>query len=344
MSVDRAAWIREGGRDPTVVRALDRARACELLGAILDGEVPDPDLLAILAAIDESGVSLERTLGFLDALDARVARLAVPRERPRPVVLPSYDGARRGANLTPLVALLLARYGVPVLVHGHVDAAGGGGDDESPGGSGAASVSSARILERLGVHPSATLADAQARLERGGVAYLPTLVLAPSLAGLLSRQVLGARRFGRSLAKVAAPFGGTGVRVVSVASPDRLAGARDVLAARRADALLLSGVNGEPFADPARCPRLEYFRSGSSVRVVEADESAGGAPLALPAASDVEAMAEWTAGALAGTSAVPEPILVQIGMLLEATRETASAAKGESDPDSPEVSASATGR
>jgi oxepin-CoA hydrolase/3-oxo-5,6-dehydrosuberyl-CoA semialdehyde dehydrogenase len=42
------------------------------------------------------------------------------------VVIPSYNGSRKLANLTPLLAGLLAQQGLPVLVHGGPGRAGGG--------------------------------------------------------------------------------------------------------------------------------------------------------------------------------------------------------------------------
>ena len=44
-------------------------------------------------------------------MDARSAQVTVP-DGPHCVVLPTYNGARRQANLMPLVAMLLARAGV----------------------------------------------------------------------------------------------------------------------------------------------------------------------------------------------------------------------------------------
>ncbi|XNM71340.1 hypothetical protein ACLK1Y_04395 [Escherichia coli] len=35
-----------------------------------------------------------------------------------PIVIPSYNGARKQANLTPLLAMLLHKLGFPVVVHG----------------------------------------------------------------------------------------------------------------------------------------------------------------------------------------------------------------------------------
>jgi anthranilate phosphoribosyltransferase len=61
------------------------------------------------------------------------------------VVLPTYNGARRQANLMPLVAQLLVREGVPVLIQGRhdFDARSGPGN----GGNGAASRAGSQRIE-----------------------------------------------------------------------------------------------------------------------------------------------------------------------------------------------------
>lgn len=45
-------------------------------------------------------------------------RLTPPAGKPMPIVIPSYNGARKQANLTPLLAMLLHKLGFPVVVHG----------------------------------------------------------------------------------------------------------------------------------------------------------------------------------------------------------------------------------
>ena len=62
------------------------------------------------------GETPEEMAGFLDAVHERLEMLPAS-ARPL-VVLPSYNGARKLPVLTPLLALLLARNGLPVLVHG----------------------------------------------------------------------------------------------------------------------------------------------------------------------------------------------------------------------------------
>lgn len=328
MSLDLPAAIRSLGRGPRGARDLERGVARELFAAMLDGAVPDLELGAILVAWRIKGESADESLGCMDALATRVARLELPRDLPRPVVLPSYNGARRHANLTPLLALLLARYGVPVLVHG-LDVA----DDDAPDEDGEAPatdrfgrVSTARVFAELGVAPCTSVAAVERALVQARVAYAPLDTLAPGLARLLGlRARLGLRSPAHTFAKVIAPYRGQGVRVVSVTHPDAAARMRGLIEATAADAMLLRGTEGEPYANPLRCPRIECYRGGALVFTVEGDEGSVGAPPPLPAARDAATTAAWTGGALAGSQPVPAPILQQIACLLEASRAPARA-------------------
>lgn len=60
------------------------------------------------------GETVEEMCGFLDAAGA----WRFPATRRPMVVLPSYNGARKLPVLTPSLALLVAREGLPVLLHG----------------------------------------------------------------------------------------------------------------------------------------------------------------------------------------------------------------------------------
>ena len=115
---DLAKWIHEIGRGPHAARPLDTNAARELCAAMLDGTVPPLELGAILLAYRVKGETVDELTGFMTAIDRQLARLASPPGALRPVLLPCYNGARRLPNLTPLVALLPKRYGVPVLLHG----------------------------------------------------------------------------------------------------------------------------------------------------------------------------------------------------------------------------------
>ena len=316
-----------GGAGETRDLGLENARA--LFAAILAGEVSATELGAASGALRSKGESLVEMQGFMRALDAHVGRLAATADRPRPVILPTGSGARHQPNLTALLALLLKRYGVPVLVHGlgrgevgvGGDAARGGETDPPAGGAGFRRVTTLEILLELGIEPSTSLADAQARLTQSQIAYAPAAVLAPGLVPLLhDRAQPRARSLARSLVKLIDPFGGDGYRVVSATHPENLPRTRAFLAATRADALLLRSTEGEPFANPRRQPQLEAFAKGC--RSVCAERESGGllAAPAMPATGDAPATAAWIAQALAGEMPVPAPIIAQLACCLEGAR------------------------
>ncbi len=113
-----AAYIKEIGRGEQASRDLPYDEAKKLFGAMLDGGVPDLELGAILLSLRYKTESLSEVLGFCAALDERIEQLRPPRAGLKPIIIPSYNGARRQANLMPLLVMLLKRIGIPVLIHG----------------------------------------------------------------------------------------------------------------------------------------------------------------------------------------------------------------------------------
>ena len=109
-------YIKEIGRGKQGARSLTREQAADLLGQVLDGQVSDLEIGAFCLAMRIKGETPEEMAGFLDATHARLNRLPAS-DKPL-VVLPSYNGARKLPVLTPLLALLLAREGLPVVMHG----------------------------------------------------------------------------------------------------------------------------------------------------------------------------------------------------------------------------------
>ena len=75
---------------------------------MLAGEVPPLQLGAALMAFRIKGESLDELAGFLEASEASYAHLRAP-ARSVPLVIPAYNGARKLPNLTPLLAMLVAR-------------------------------------------------------------------------------------------------------------------------------------------------------------------------------------------------------------------------------------------
>lgn len=301
-----AHYIKELGRGAQGARDLAPEEARELYAAMLDAGVPDLELGALLIALRVKGEAVDEMLGFLAAVDDRLNRIDVPHGRIRPVVLPSYNGARKEANLTPLLALLLQRFGVPVLVHGLLEGYG--------------RVTSAQIFRELGEMPVSSVQQAQQSLEEKRFCFVPLTALSPGLHNLLSlRARMGLRNSAHSLVKLINPFRGEAVLVAPATHPDFIALMRDILVERSERGLLLRGTEGEPVANAKRRPRLEYIHHGSVDVLFEAEhDSLRGLPN-LPESFDAASTARWIRRVLDKQIPLPKPIANQLACLLFAS-------------------------
>ncbi len=298
-----ASCLKEAARGGGDARDLAPDDAQRLFAAMLDGGVPELELGALLVALRMKGESAGELLGFYRALAERVHQLAPPAIALRTVVLGTYEGGSTQPNLTPLVALLLRRLGVPVLIHGTLEGHG--------------CVASAYILRELGVLPCVTLAQVQERLHSEKLAFVPTAVLAPGLASLLAlRSRLGGCTIADSAAKLIDPYRGRSLRLVGGSLSGEIARLREVCFATGERAIVFRGTEGEPYADPRQRPRLEYFDRGGA-EVLFAEEHALQDPIAgSPNIVDARATAAYTRNALAGAVPLPLPIANQIACCL----------------------------
>jgi len=273
---------------------------------MLDGGVPELELGAILIALRVKGESLEEMLGFMEALDERTSQLDVPHGRVRPVVLPSYNGARKEANLTPLLALLLQRFGVPVLVHGLLEGFG--------------RITSGHIFRELGIMPSVTSGQAQAALDDKGLAFVPLNAISPGVHNLLAlRSRMGVRNSAHSLVKLIDPFQGEAVLVAAATHPDFIELMRNMLLAQGRNAILLRGTEGEPFANPKRRPRLEHVSGNVSDVLFEAEHDSLRSLPNLPEGTDAATTARWIRRVLDHQIPLPKPIANQLACCLYAS-------------------------
>ncbi len=299
------AIIKEVGRGVKGATDLDEATAYELYADILDNRVPELELGAILVAFRIKGESEAEMLGFYRALAERINRMRRPEGRPLPILLPAYNGARKQANLLPLLALLLQRRGVPVLVHGVTR------DPKR--------VTAAETLAAMGVPICHTMAEAQAQFDAAGLAFITARGLsAPMDDQLELRWRLGVRGSTHTLAKLADPFAGESVRVVSVTHPPYLVRMASFMQAANTRGLLMRGAEGEPYANPKRCPRIEYFHDGIGEEVMPQDEGDVEIPQ-LADDFDAETTVRWTRQALDKKTPVPKPILKQLACCLYAS-------------------------
>ncbi|SIT71958.1 Glycosyl transferase family, helical bundle domain [Burkholderia sp. b13] len=198
-----APLIKEIGRGARGARALSHDDAYALYTAMLDGRVSDVELGAVVLAYRVKGETPQELAAMLAAAQASLRPLATRGDHYRPVSIPSYNGARKQPNLTPLLALLLARRGVPVLVHGvTVD----------PG-----RVTSAEIFAELDLPAARSIDEIDPALAHARVAFAPIDVLAPKMSRLLGlRATLGVRNTTHTLVKLLQPFAEPGLRLVNL--------------------------------------------------------------------------------------------------------------------------------
>ena len=297
-----AHHLREIGRGAAGARALDTEAAHDAMSQVLDGTVTDLERGAFVMALRMKGETLEEITGFLQAVQQRLTPIAS--DAPV-VVLPSYNGARRLPNLTPLLAMWLAREGARVLVHGPL---------ASPN-----RVSSAEVLHDLGVPAAGQLADVHGLWERREPAFVPTALLSPALERLLQlRAVLGVRNIGHTLAKMLNPVAGApALRLVNHTHPEFGALMAGWARTSGADAMLLRGTEGEPVADPRRQPRMELVLAGREHGELSVPAHEGVVtelPL-LPRQHDAATTAVYIPSVLSGEKPAPGPIARQVAAL-----------------------------
>ena len=300
--------IKEIGRGKNHARDIDFDTAVALYSAMLAGEVPDLELGGILIALRIKGEGEAEMRGFYQAMQAQMMKLNAPANRPMPVVIPSYNGARRQGNLTPLLALLLVKLGFPVLVHGVSDDA--------------TRITSEAVFAALGVMPVTTAEQAQAKLDAGELAFMTVDHLCPPMAKQLSlRWRMGVRNSAHTLAKLATPFGEReALRLSSVSHPEYVPRVAKFFSDIDAPALLLNGTEGEVYANPQRCPAISVIRGAGSEAEVWVERQPE-VQVELPADKSATVTADWIEQVINQQRTVPQALRLQLACCLRASGE-----------------------
>jgi anthranilate phosphoribosyltransferase len=305
-----APFIKEIGRGKKGARSMSRDDARRLYAAMLDGRISDLEMGGVLLAMRIKGESVEEIAGFLDAAESSFERIAAPMHEYAPVVIPSYNGSRQMPNLTPLLALLLAREGVPVLIHGMVS---------DPG-----RVTTAEILQAMNIPLASTPQQAQDLFARRQPAFMTIDTLAPKMAQLLSlRRILGVRNSTHTLVKIMQPFDGPTLRLTSYTHPEYLNMLSEYFSTavpiERGDVFLMRGTEGETVANAKRSQQIEWFHAHEKTTLVERQAPVSDMP-PLPASTDAQTTAAWIEEALQGRQPVPQPIAEQVSQCLRVSK------------------------
>ena len=275
--------------------------------ALLDGGVPELETAAFLVAFNQHDPGLDAWLGLHAALAERLPDFVAPAGPFRTVVLPTYHGVRTHPHLTPLLALLLKSFGIPVLIHGVLE--GGGG------------TAAAYVLRELGIMPCSSAAQVNTALQDDGIAFAPVALLSPGLAALIAlRARLGIDGWVTRLAALADVLGERSVRVTPVIAGAEMASTRAVLEALGGHALLLQGCEGEAFADPLQRPDMVLVQDGQGQSVYEAQSTSS--VLANLPEMDARATGAWTDQVMRDHLPLPLPIRNQLAVCLFAAGYT----------------------
>jgi anthranilate phosphoribosyltransferase len=295
-------YIKEIGRGKDGARPLTREQATDLLGQVLDGTVTDLEVGAFCLAMRIKGETPEEMAGFLDAVRSRMN--LIPDGGAPVVVLPSYNGARKLPLLTPLLAMLLAREGMAVLIHG------------TPTENSRVFVS--EVLEAINIRAQAAIKS----IALGEIAYVPTEVLCPALKRLLDvRRVVGLRNPAHSLVKLMNPCEGKALIVSSYTHPEYAVSMAQTFELTGTNALLLRGTEGEVVADARRVPQMEAFINGQRQLLQEAQVGTLKDLPDLPKTTDAATTATYIQSVLDGQHAVPASIAMQVEHILRLVKQ-----------------------
>ncbi|WP_048440612.1 DNA-binding protein YbiB [Caenimonas sp. SL110] len=292
-----AHYIKEIGRGKQGARPLDRAQAADLFGQVLDGTVTDLEIGAFCLAMRIKGETAQEMAGFLDATAARTNRIPAC-EKPL-VVLPSYNGARKLPVLTPLLALLVAQRGLPVLIHGTATESN--------------RVFVHDVLQALGIHALESIRA----IAPGEAAFVPTELLCPGLKRLLDvRRTVGLRNSSHSLVKLMNPCDGPAVIVSSYTHPEYAISMGEVFELMHSTALLLRGTEGEVVADARRLPQMDGFIAGKRIALEEGRKGTITDMPFLPKEIDAKSTAAYIQSVMSGNTPIPASLGLQVEHIL----------------------------
>ncbi|RZL61325.1 MAG: DNA-binding protein YbiB [Variovorax sp.] len=291
-------YIKEIGRGVRGAKPLTREQAADLFGQVLDGTVTDLEVGAFCLAMRIKGETPDEMAGFLDATHARLNLLPAGK-RPL-IVLPSYNGARKLPVLTPLLALLLAREGLPVLLHGAAT--------EST------RVLASNVLAALGTPALAAIKT----IANSEVAFAPTELLSPGLKRLLDvRRTVGLRNPAHSVVKLMQPTAGPSIVVASYTHPEYAQSMAATFELTGINALLSRGLEGEVVSDPRRTAQIDGFIRGERIALQAQQAGTQSEVEGLPKEIDIDTTADYTRRVLSGELPVPGAIAQQVQHIVQ---------------------------
>ena len=237
------------GRGPSLSRALTRSEAAEAMTLILDGQADPLALGGFLLVLRQRGEAAEELAGFVDAVRARIQ---VSSDTIAPDIdWPSYADKHRQQPWFVLAALLLAKFGICVFMHGIA----GESQDCAP---------IRPVLDALGIVAAGSLSEAQAHLQTSGFAYMGLEDLSPETEALFHlKPILGVRSVANTFARDLNPLDATLSMVGVVHTPYRPLHIEALRVLGQTKAAVFKGIGGEAQRNPYKASTVAIL-SGST--------------------------------------------------------------------------------
>lgn len=199
-----AQYIRILGKGPTLSRPLTREETRAAARMMLAGEIEPVQLGAFLCLLRVKTETAPEMAGFAEAARGLIS---VPGDAPTvDLDWPTYAGKSRRLPWYVLSALLLAKSGIAVFMHG--------AENHTEG-----RVYASRALAGLGLPVAGSLAEASRQLAKDKFAYMTLADLCPPLHQLMGlRALLGLRSPIHSVARMLNPFKAAN-EIIGVAHP-----------------------------------------------------------------------------------------------------------------------------
>lgn len=234
------------------------AQSQALFGRMLDGDMDDDEIAAVLTDLADRGETAEDIAGAVLAMRARMTKIAAP-ERAIDVCGTGGDG-QHSLNVSTAVGIVVAACGVPVAKHGNRAASSKAG--------------TADTLEALGLDLDRAGEIAEQTLTDMGICFLFAQTHHPAMKHVMPiRKALGRRTIFNLIGPLANPAGVTR-QLVGVARPSLVDLYRDAMLMLDTDAaLIVSGEEGldELSADgPSRIATINIDGLGDTVTPVDA--------------------------------------------------------------------------
>lgn len=240
-----SGFVRAVARGETLSQPLTEAEAETAMAQIISGDVEPVQLGAFLGVLRYRKETAAELAGFVRATRKSMHfgdGIAVDLD------WPSYADRHKQLPYFLLAALVLARNGVRIAMHGI---------------SGSGPVGTPAVLDALGITPATSPEAATAALDSNGLAYVPISALCPPLAEVFAlRRLLGVRSAVNSFARALNPFNAA-AQVLGIFHPT-YAPTHAELATRLGQdrAVIFKGGGGEAQRNPDKPCRLVVAEAG----------------------------------------------------------------------------------